>query len=468
MVTFAELKEMTAKNTSLVWIYLLYDVTIIVVSFLGSIYLKFDSLEVGRYYIVLPIIVLIWMVVVLRFTSQNYYLREGLYRHFRSQVFDFMIFVGIVSTLVLVLNLKIYSRLVLFGTIFLFFVLRNLGLMLMYRYLSIMRSRGRHVKRVLVVGGGRLGNELYKYLKKNPTLGFVIVGFLDDSPEKSVVPENSILGKLSDFKRILNEKEVQEVILAIPLTATIEINQAIEIAEFHGLRISMVPDYYRLMERPFETRNFGPLPLVSIREIALDNLLNKAVKRMFDVTFAGVVLVLIAPLLALIAILVKLESRGPILYRPIRVGFGGKEFRCLKFRSMLVDKSPDLATKSTVKNDPRITKLGAVLRKYSLDELPQFINVFRGEMSVVGPRPHRVFLNEDMQKKVKGYMMRHYIKPGITGWAQVNGWRGPTITAEQKSERTKHDLWYMENWTFWLDVRIILMTLFSKSKENVF
>jgi Undecaprenyl-phosphate glucose phosphotransferase len=456
------------KNSRLVWIYLLYDVSIIVVSFLGSIYLKFDSLEAGKYYVMLPLIVLIWIVIVLGFTSQNYYFREGLYRHFRSQVLDFMIFAGIVSTLVLVVDLKIYSRLVLFGTIFLFFVLRNLGLMAIYKYLSVMRSRGRHVKRMLVVGGGRLGNELYQYLKKDPTLGYLIVGFLDDAPEKSVVPEKAVLGKLADFERVVKDKNVEEVILAIPLTATDEINQTIAIAEFHGLRISMVPDYYRLMERPFETRKFGPLPLVSIREIALDNVLNKSVKRIFDVIFSGLALVFITPLLFVLAVLVKLESRGSVLYRPIRVGLGGKEFECLKFRSMLVDKSPDHATKSTVKNDPRITKLGAVLRKYSLDELPQFINVFKGDMSVVGPRPHRTFLNEDMQKKVKGYMMRHYIKPGITGWAQVNGWRGPTNTSEQKSERTKHDLWYMENWTFWLDIRIVVMTLFGKSRKNAF
>ncbi|MGB0916226.1 MAG: undecaprenyl-phosphate glucose phosphotransferase [Flavobacteriales bacterium] len=459
---------MNEKNSRLVWIYLLYDVSIIVVSFLGSIYLKFKSFDAGQYYLILPLIVLIWIVVVLRFTSQNYYLRVGLYRHFRSQVLDFMIFVGIVSTLMLVLDLKLYSRLVLFGTIFQFFVLRNLGILMIYKYLRVMRSRGRHVKRMLVVGGGRLGNELYQYLKRDPTLGYSIVGFLDDNPVKAVVPEKMVLGKRSDFEQVIHEKNVQEVILAIPLTATSEINQTIATAEFHGLRISMIPDYYRLMERPFETRKIGPLPLVSIREIALDNLLNKALKRGFDIIFSGLALIFISPLLVVLSVLIKLESKGPVLYRPIRVGLGGNEFECLKFRSMLVDNSPDHNTKSTQKNDPRITKLGAILRKYSLDELPQFVNVFRGDMSVVGPRPHRTFLNEDMQKKVKGYMMRHYIKPGITGWAQVNGWRGPTNTEEQKSERTRHDLWYMENWTFWLDIRIILMTLFGKSKENAF
>ena len=459
---------MNEKHSRLVWIYLLYDISIIVISFLGSIYLKFDSLEAGKYYLALPLIVLIWIVVVLKFTSQNYYLREGLYHHFRSQVLDFMIFAGIVSTLVLILDLKFYSRLVLFGTILFFFVIRNIGFMAIYQYLSIMRLRGRHVRRLLVVGSGRLGNKLYEYLRKDPTLGYTIVGFLDDNPETSIVPQEMILGKLVDFESVLKKTSIEEIIVAIPLTAANEINRAIEIAEFHGVRISIIPDYYRLIERPFEAGSFGPLPIVSIRAIALDNALNKALKRSFDIVFSASVLILLSPLLTTLAIMVKLGSEGPVLYRPIRVGLGGKKFRCLKFRSMVVDLSPDHAAKSTVENDPRITKLGAILRKYSLDELPQFINVFFGEMSVVGPRPHRILLDEDMQKKVTGYMLRHYIKPGITGWAQVNGWRGPTNTPEQRLQRTKHDLWYLENWTFLLDIRIIIMTFFGKTNKNAF
>jgi lipopolysaccharide/colanic/teichoic acid biosynthesis glycosyltransferase len=165
---------------------------------------------------------------------------------------------------------------------------------------------------------------------------------------------------------------------------------------------------------------------------------------------------------------VKASSRGPVFYVPARIGLGGKEFGCLKFRSMVVDDSKDHNLKSTVVGDSRITKTGIFLRKYSLDELPQFINVLLGEMSVVGPRPHRAFLNEDMQKKVEGYMLRHYIKPGITGWAQVNGWRGPTETLEQKEQRTNHDLWYIDNWSFWLDIRIVLLTLIGKSGHNAF
>ncbi|MBL4587202.1 MAG: undecaprenyl-phosphate glucose phosphotransferase, partial [Flavobacteriales bacterium] len=382
-----------------------------------------------------------------------------------NQILSFMIFVGIVSTLVLVLDLKLYSRMVLFGTILFFFILRSVGFVLIYRYLAHMRAKGRHVKRVLILGAGRIGSQLLEHLNKDVGLGYMVVGFLDDAPEKAMVSEEKILGSISDLDSKIISENVDEIILAIPLVEEGKINKAIELAEFHGLRISMIPDYRRLFNRPFETQTMGSLPVINIREIALDNIFNKTVKRTFDILFSLIVLIVLTPLFIIIAIWVKLDSSGPILYGPVRIGQGGKEFKCWKFRSMKVDNSPDLASKSTVENDPRITKSGAFLRKQSLDELPQFFSVLIGNMSVIGPRPHRAFLNEDMQKKVDGYMLRHYIKPGISGWAQVNGWRGPTNTAEQKLERTTHDLWYVENWSLWLDVKIVFMTLFGSSKN---
>lgn len=459
---------MNGKGFRLVWIFLAYDILIIIASFLGSIYLKYNSFEAGKYYLVLPLIIIIWVMVVLTFTSQNYYFREGIIQRLRSQIIDFVIFGGIVSSLVLILGLKIYSRVVLFGTISMFFFLRNIGFLLLYKYLSYMRSKGRHVKRLLIVGAGRMGNELFNYVKADVGIGYTVVGFLDDNIDKVTVPKEMILGGTGDLEEVLKKHRIEQVVLAIPLSETQIISNAIETAEFYGLRIGMIPDYYRVVERSFETTTLGNLPIVSIRDIALDKGFNKALKRAFDLVFSLAVLVLLSPLFLIIAFLIKVGSPGPVFYTPIRVGKDGKEFRCWKFRSMLVDNDPNHATKSTVEGDERITKIGAFLRKRSLDELPQFFNVLVGEMSVVGPRPHRTFLNEDMRKKVEGYMIRHYIKPGITGWAQVNGWRGPTETFEQKEQRTKHDLWYIDNWTFWLDLRIVLMTAAGKSNKNVF
>ena len=459
---------MNEKGFRLVWIFLVYDILIIVASFLGSFYLKYNSLEANSYYIILPLIIIIWVLVVLTFTSQNYYFREGIVQRIKNQIIDFIIFGGIVSSLVLILELKLYSRLILFGTIVMFFILRNAGFLLLYKYLSYMRAKGRHVKRLLVIGAGRIGEELFNYVKRDVSIGYSIVGFLDDNPDTANVSRDLIIGRTDDLNRVLVDYGVEEVILAVPLTATSKISNAIEIAEFHGLRIGMVPDYYRVVQRSFETKTLGNLPIVTIRDIALDNVFNQALKRVFDILFSLAVLFFLSPVYLLIAILIKTGSAGPVFYKPVRIGLGGKEFRCWKFRSMLVDNDPDHAKKSTIDGDPRITPIGDFLRKKSLDELPQFFNVLVGDMSVVGPRPHRAFLNEDMQKKVEGYMIRHYIKPGISGWAQVNGWRGPTETIEQKEQRTKHDLWYIDNWTFWLDLKIILLTATGKSNKNVF
>ena len=191
-------------------------------------------------------------------------------------------------------------------------------------------------------------------------------------------------------------------------------------------------------------------------------------KRFFDIFFSIFALVLVSPLLIIIGLLVKLTSSGPVLYVAERVGMGGAIFKMYKFRTMNHSRESQ-ETFSTLENDSRITPLGHFLRKTNLDEVPQFFNVLKGEMSVVGPRPHRVSLDKKLQNEVAKYMIRRHIKPGITGWAQVNGWRGPTNTEEQKIQRTRHDIWYIKNWTFWLDIKIIFLTLFGKKTwENAF
>jgi putative colanic acid biosynthesis UDP-glucose lipid carrier transferase len=210
------------------------------------------------------------------------------------------------------------------------------------------------------------------------------------------------------------------------------------------------------------------IPIIKSKETPLDNYFYWLYKRFFDVCFSILALVLVSPLLLLIALSVKLTSRGPVLYAAGRVGMGGRIFTIYKFRTMYYPgkNQEDL---STLENDSRVTPLGRFLRKTNLDELPQFYNVLKGDMSVVGPRPHRVNLDKKLQHEVDKYMIRHYIRPGITGWAQVNGWRGPTATEEQKFQRIHHDLWYIRNWSVWLDIKIIFLTLLGKkTRENAF
>jgi putative colanic acid biosynthesis UDP-glucose lipid carrier transferase len=213
----------------------------------------------------------------------------------------------------------------------------------------------------------------------------------------------------------------------------------------------------------------GAIPLLDVRNVPLHNYSNRFWKRAFDLVFTSIALILLLPIFIIVAILIKLDSPGPIFYTPVRLGVNGKPFKLYKFRSMSESDDALAGTKSTVLNDKRVTRLGKFLRKSNLDELPQLYNVLMNEMSIVGPRPHRVHLNRDLQKKMSTYMVRHFVKPGITGWAQVNGWRGPTENRLQYMGRTLHDIWYIENWSFFIDIYIIFLTAFGKkSRKNAF
>jgi len=456
---------MLKRDSKLASFFLGYDIVLIAISFLLSIYVKYDGLEAGRYFLVLPLIIINWVLVKVIITHDNYYFRDSILLRLKSQFPDFLLFAGVVSFSLLALDLKLYSRLVVFGTILGFFLFRNLGYLIIYQYLGWMRRKGRHVSKVLVLGAGRIGEQVMHFANSNIANGYRIVGFLDDAPNNPNIPEKLILGGLSDLKKALDGGLIDEIIIALPLTEDEKIRKSLEQADFHGLRVRLIPDYYRLFNRTFETSRFGQLPTINLRQIPLDRIVNIILKRVFDIIFSIAALIAVFPVMVIVAILIKIDAPGPIFYRPVRIGEGGRKFSCLKFRTMFENEASDGNTKSTVKGDSRITKIGSVLRKYNLDELPQFVNVLKNEMSVVGPRPHRTFLNEHMQKMVEGYMVRHYIKPGITGWAQVNGWRGPTTTVEQKLERTSHDHWYIENWTFLLDMKIIIMTLRGASNN---
>ncbi len=460
---------MVKKDARLHLLFLAYDIVLISFSFLLSMYVKYSSLTVGKYYVVLPIIILSWVVVATLFTEDNFHFRDSFFQRLKREFLEFLLFTGIISFTLLGLELKLYSRIMLFGTILGFFLLRNIGYLVLYRYLRYKRQQGRHVTNVLVLGAGRIGGRVLNFVTSKGNFGYNVIGFLDDAPGNPKIPDRMVLGGLNDLESIIESSTVDELVITLPMEAGDQIRSALQLADFHGLRVRLVPDYYRLFERNFKTSELGDLPVLNMRQIPLDNIFSAGLKRVFDTLFSLLVLILISPLLVTITVLVLLDSKGPVFYRPVRVGMGGSKFTCLKFRTMYSNENVADNCKSTVKGDDRITRIGAILRKFNLDELPQFINVLRNDMSVVGPRPHRTFLNDHMQQKVDGYMVRHYIKPGITGWAHVNDGRGPTETEQQRTERTKHDLWYIENWSFWLDLEIVIRTIFSRSsRENAF
>jgi Undecaprenyl-phosphate glucose phosphotransferase len=318
----------------------------------------------------------------------------------------------------------------------------------------------------LIAGIGKVAENVEKHFYDYHDSSAKIKGFIRCKKEECKVKQDKVVGKLKHIQQYLKENPVDEIVIALPVKPSKKVRNILEAADYHGIRVRYIPDYQGLLGNNYKMKRYGQINVVNVRQLPLDETFSFLVKNTFDKLFATAALVLLSPLFLLVAILIKLESPGPVFYAPVRIGKAGRPFKVYKFRSMRLNDAAAGGTLSTQQNDPRITRLGRILRKYSLDELPQFLNVLKGDMSVVGPRPHRSFLNQQFQESVDKYMVRHYFKPGITGWAQVNGWRGPTDTKEQKDQRTQHDLWYVENWSLWLDIKIICLTILSRKAHS--
>ena len=347
-------------------------------------------------------------------------------------------------------------------TIGLFYVIFALSLSVWWivsrKLLKWYRSKGFNYKKIVIIGGGASGAgvRLMKQLEQDQGYGYHIVGFFDDEPTTEVT---SYQGSVSHLESFINENIVDEIYCAIPENERQELQHIINLAESNAIDFYYVPQFSKYISRRFEIDTFGTVPVLSIHPHPLQNPVNKAIKRGVDLLISSIVL-LFSPIVFLpIAIGVKLSSPGPVFFRQERTGYRGKSFQCLKFRSMRVNSLSDSLQAS--KDDPRKTRFGNFLRKTSLDELPQFINVFLGDMSIVGPRPHMVQQTQEYSELINKYMLRHTIKPGITGWAQVNGYRGPTDELWKMEKRVELDVWYAENWNFMLDVKIMFLTVFN-------
>lgn len=336
--------------------------------------------------------------------------------------------------------------------------------------LSYFRVKGKNVRYVLLIGGGELGYNFFKTIKENPNFGYKIIGILDDK-QKSYL-NGEYLGKIEDLESILISKNIDDVVIALPHYAFNSVNTIINISNRFGIRTRIIPDYDRYLSKKFQVSVFGDFPIITLRGEPLEEAHWRLLKRSFDILFSSFVLLFILSwLIPLIALINKFTSPGPVFFKQDRIGQKNKTFGCYKFRSMRVESSKNKAEyKAVSKEDPRITRFGKILRKSNLDELPQFINVFKGEMSVVGPRPHAIAWNDKYSEYVEEIRLRHRVKPGITGWAQVHGFRGDVEDEELNKKRTRKrielDLWYIENWTFLLDIQIIFLTVWRMLKGD--
>lgn len=323
--------------------------------------------------------------------------------------------------------------------------------------LKFYRRKGYNFKRVVIVGAGKNGMELYRAMRDDISSGFNILGFFDDNLAlKDILP--SYLGTTDKVEEFAIAKDIDEIYCTLPGTNDEKILRMLNFAEKQMIRFYIVPEFYRNVKKSMVMEFLESVPLLTIRREPLQAFYNWALKRSFDLVFSSVVLCTIFPILyVLIGFLIKRSSPGPIFFKQKRTGLYGHDFECYKFRTMRVNDQAD--TMQAVKDDPRKTKIGDFLRRTNLDEFPQFINVFKGDMSVVGPRPHMLKHTEQYSALIDKYMVRNLVKPGVTGWAQVTGYRGETKTLEQMEGRVKRDVWYIENWTFFLDLKIIVVTL---------
>lgn len=334
------------------------------------------------------------------------------------------------------------------------------------------RNRDSMLRKVLIVGAGDTGIDFYQHFVKDNHYGYKLTGFIDEKKNPSL--NGHYLGKTSEIDKVIASYELDDIIVALPGTEQKQIERIVSVGEKEGKRIRIIPDYHRLGDGKVKIERMGSFPLITLRSLPLDVIDNKIYKRLFDIVFSLLVIACIFSwLFPIIAIIIKLSSKGPVFFKQERWGLDNKVITCYKFRSMVAtSKDVDETGRylQARRNDPRITTIGKFLRTTNLDELPQFFNVLLGSMSVVGPRPHPVPLNLQSKNEVEHYMMRHWVKPGITGWAQVHGYRGETQSPFLMKKRVEFDLWYIENWTFGLDLQIIVQTLVNmvKGEENAF
>jgi len=318
-----------------------------------------------------------------------------------------------------------------------------------------LRRQGWGRDRVLIVGTGDVGRMIVQKIQSNPGLGYEVVGFVTVNDQNGGSSAASILGSASDLAPIIDKHRIDEVIIALPEATHQDILTLISECERGKVTIKVFPDVFQIMASQVSIGDLGGLPLLTVRDIALRGWKRMA-KRLMDIVGAACGLVLVSPLMMLMAALIKLDSRGPVFYAQERMGLDARPFLMLKFRSMRQDAEAH-GPGWTVEDDPRITRLGRTIRRINIDELPQFINVLIGEMSLVGPRPERAVYVNQFRRSIPRYMDRHWEKAGMTGWAQVNGLRGDTSIVE----RTKYDLWYIENWSLLLDIKILIRTIFN-------
>lgn len=321
-----------------------------------------------------------------------------------------------------------------------------------------MRKRGLNQKHILLVGYSRAAEEYIDRILANPQWGYTVRGILDDSVEAGTIYRGvKVLGCIDNLLVILPENKLDEIVITLGLHQYARLEEIVALCEKSGVHTKFIPDYTNIIPTKPYTEDLLGLPVINIRYVPLTNTFSAAVKRAMDIVGAIVAIILFSPVMLICSALIKFTSKGPLIYRQTRVGLHNKPFEMYKFRSMEVQPEAEERKAWTVKNDPRVTGIGKFMRRTSIDELPQLFNILKGDMSLVGPRPERPFFVEKFREEIPRYMVKHQVRPGLTGWAQIHGYRGDTSIRK----RIDYDLYYIENWTVGLDIKILFLTFFK-------
>ena len=330
--------------------------------------------------------------------------------------------------------------------------------LLINHVLRDMRKKGRYQKQMILVGYSRAAEEYIDRIQQNPQWGYVVRGILDDNvPAGQVYKGVKVIGRIANLTVILPANRLDEIAITLGLSEYYRLEEIVALCEKSGVHTKFIPDYNKIIPTKPYTEDILGLPVINIRYVPLNNTFNAMIKRIMDICGSIAGIIVASPVMLLMCVLIKATSPGPLIYRQERVGLHNKTFWMYKFRSMEIQPESEEKKAWTVKNDPRVTGIGRFMRRTSIDELPQLFNILKGDMSLVGPRPERPFFVEKFREEIPRYMVKHQVRPGLTGWAQVNGYRGDTSIRK----RIDCDLYYIENWTIGLDIKILFLTIFK-------
>ena len=351
-----------------------------------------------------------------------------------------------------------FSRIMMFLFYGINIILTTVCRMMIKNLLQLFRRRGYNLKYILLIGYSRAAEEYITRINANPQWGYVVRGILDDNvPAGTVYNGIKVIGRIANLSVILPANRLDEIAITLGLSEYYRLEEIVGMCEKSGVHTKFIPDYNKIIPTKPYTEDILGLPVINIRYVPLSNTFNAMVKRLMDVVGAIMAIIVSSPVMLLMCILIKLTSPGPLIYRQERVGLHNKNFWMYKFRSMEIQPEAEEKKAWTVKNDPRVTGIGKFMRRTSIDELPQLFNILKGDMSLVGPRPERPFFVEKFREEIPRYMVKHQVRPGLTGWAQVNGYRGDTSIRK----RIDCDLYYIENWSIGFDIKILFLTIFK-------